>query len=127
MVAKKLYDDVQKRLKKYRKKYDHEVRNVFDNLGTLFDSIELGSKTEQLKKLGFVHSYKLGILSIDQSGPGKGSKMKAFRLYVYYNENDSILHILTFGDKSTQERNVSNCQNTVSKLLGPTSDEVRTG
>ena len=109
-------EDAQKRLKKFGKKWKHEVRNVADNLTTLIASVEEGSRSEQLKKLGFVRSEPSGILAIDESGPGKGSRMKALRLYVYLHEEKEDLYILTLGDKDSQEDDIKLSQVFVSGL-----------
>jgi len=97
------HEDVAKRLKKYQKKWRHEITNVFDNLDTLFLAIKEGTKPEQLKSLGFVHSEPMNVLAIDQKGPGKGTRMKQFRLYTVPDLNDEVLYLRTLGDKDTQE------------------------
>lgn len=94
--------DVEKRVKKFGKKWSRELTNVFANLDALLAALNYGTRSEQLKKLGFVHSEPTGILAIDQSGPSKGGRLKQFRLYVYPDENDCVLHIITLGDKVSQ-------------------------
>jgi hypothetical protein len=77
-------DGYLKRVKEFGKKYPHELRAVAQNLRTLMDALDLGTKPEQLKLLGFVHgNYDLGILSLDETGHDKPSKPKALRLYLY--------------------------------------------
>lgn len=120
----KWYGDAKSRLKSFQKKYRHETINVVDNLETLLNALCGGTKPEQLKKLGFVHSEPEGILAIDQRGPGKGAKMKALRLYVYPNEPTEILHVMRFGDKSKrgQSNDIRLCQDIVKDLTGGSSD-----
>ncbi|TXT21070.1 MAG: Uncharacterized protein FD138_4106 [Planctomycetota bacterium] len=103
-------EDAQKRLKKYGKKWMHEVVNVSDNLGTLIDALDEGAKPEQLKKLGFVRSEPSGILAIDESGPGKGSKMKALRLLVFPHEEKQDLYVMTLGDKDSESDDIRLCK-----------------
>lgn len=100
------HDDVAKRLKKFKKRWSHEMKNVFDNLDTLHEALCCGTRPEQLKNLGFVHSEPNGVLAIDQKGPGKGSRMKQFRMYVFPDEDEQVLYVRTIGDKSTQEEDL---------------------
>ena len=99
-------DDVEKRLKKFRKRWRHEVANVFANLETVFKALRLGVKAEQLKKMGFVHSEPKSVLAIDQKGRGKGARMKQFRLYIYPDEDKQVLHAITLGNKGTQSDDI---------------------
>ncbi|MFN0052429.1 MAG: hypothetical protein ACKV0T_09560 [Planctomycetales bacterium] len=99
-------EDAQKRMRKFGKKWRHELVNVGNNLTTLLTALEKGAKPEQLKLLGFVRSEPLGILAIDESGPGKGSKMKAMRLYVFPHMEQRHLYAMILGDKSTQSDDI---------------------
>lgn len=98
--------DVHKRLDSFKKKWAHEMTNVFDNLDTIVKALNEGTRPEQLKQLGFVHSEPCGVLAIDQKGPGKGSKLKQFRLYVFPEEDAEILHLITLGDKDSQKDDI---------------------
>lgn len=106
-----------KRADRFKKKWGHEIANVIANLETLVNALKLGARPEQLKQLGFVHSEPMGILAIDQKGKGKGAKLKPFRLYVFPDERSKILHLMTLGDKDTQEDDIRNCKSFVEGLL----------
>lgn len=110
------HDDVARTLKKFRKKWPHEVANVFANLDSVHKALEAGVKPEQLKRMGCVHSEPHGILAVDESGPGKGSKPKALRLYTYPDEDASTLHAIILGDKSTQSKDIQDSVQIVRNL-----------
>ncbi len=99
---------ISRRFKDFRKKWPHELRNVFDNLDTLHEALCNGARPEQLKKLGFVRSEPCGLLALDQKGPGKGSKLKALRLYVFAEVTEEILHVIELGDKESQSDDIRN-------------------
>ena len=63
----------------------------------------------------------MGILAIDQKGKGKGAKLKPFRLYVFPDERSKILHLVTLGDKDSQEDDIRHCQSFVEGLLQSTA------
>jgi len=112
------HEQVSKRLKKFEKKWRTEVANLFVNLETLLTALSAGTKPAQLRHLGFVHAgYSLGVLSIDQRGSGKGARLKQFRLYVFPEEDRKVLHVLTLGDKETQDDDVRHAERVVQELL----------
>ena len=111
--------DVQKRVERFKKKWPHELENVFLNLAKLKQAFDFGAKSEQVKQqYSFVHgNYELGILSIDQRGKNKGAKPKPFRLYVYPDETTKTLHVITLGDKDSQPNDVKESKAFVQGLL----------
>jgi hypothetical protein len=110
-------DDIDRRLRNYKKQWSHEMKNVFVNLDQVLAALEYGTKPEQLKKLGFVHSEPQGVIAIDQSGKGKRAKMKEFRAYLYPDEEDHKLHFIRLGDKTTQAGDLRYCSQYVVGLL----------
>jgi len=100
------HSDVGKRLKRYQKKWPREMVNVLDNLDSLHRALCAGSKPEQLKSFGFVHSEPMGILAVDQKGTGKG-KLKQFRLYTFADLVSETLHLRILGDKDTQSDDIA--------------------
>lgn len=110
-----------KRADRFKKKWGHEIANVLINLATLLKSLNFGAKSEQLKQLGFVHSEPMGILAVDQKGKGKGAKLKPFRLYVFADERSKTLHLMTLGDKDSQEDDIRQCKSFVEGLLQSTA------
>lgn len=116
--------DVQKRLERFKKKWPHELENVFLNLTKLKQTLDLGAKPEQVKQqFSFVHgNYELGVLSIDQRGKNKGAKPKPFRLYVYPDDVTQTLHVITLGDKDTQPNDVKEAKAFVQGLLARSTE-----
>ena len=103
-----------RRLRKLRKKHRREVEAAMDNLDTYLTSLKLGAKPMQMVKHNFVHNEQMGVHAIDQSPLKKG--VKALRLYVYPDEENSKLHIITFGDKDQQSNDVNECCQYVKEL-----------
>ena len=113
-----VHDGVEKRFKRFEKKWPHELANLNANLDQLFVSLQAGIRPEQLKReLRFVRSEPKGVLAIDQKGPGKGAKLVAIRLYVYPDEETSILHLIGLGDKSSQPDDIECASAFVVNLL----------
>lgn len=112
--------DVEKRLKKHRKKHSRELKNVFDNLDTFFKCLEAGASSAQIHR-GFIHPEPSGVLAIDQKG--KGAHLKEFRLYIYQDEESEILHLIILGDKNTQADDIKFCKRFVEALRAEKSLE----
>lgn len=109
----------EKQLKDNYKRWEHETTNVLENLDSLLRELKKGTPYAKLKLLTGIRSEPDGILAVDESGPGKGSRMKALRLYVYPHGSQQILHIILFGVKgrgSSQDRDIRECQGFVSRL-----------
>lgn len=101
--------EYERRLAKWPKKYGRELASMIDHLDTLLGTLNEGVHPEQAKRLlSFVHGkYSLGILSIDQRGGGP--HLKETRLYVYPDQDEHTLHLLTLGDKDSQPDDVASC------------------
>lgn len=116
--------DLSQRVAKFKKKWEHEVVNVFDNLDTVFKSLAAGTRPMQIKQLGFAHSEPSGIIAIDQKGKGKGAKLKALRLYIYPEESSHVLHVITLGDKDSQSEDIKESVRFVQGLLQSTKADA---
>ena len=112
------------RLDKFKKKWEHELMNVLDNLDTCFKSLQAGTKPMQIKQLGFAQSEPFGLIAINQKGKGKGSKLKPFWAYVYPDEASQILHIITLGDKDSQHEDIKESVKYVQGLLRSTKADA---
>ena len=95
--------DFDKRLKKFLKKHRQETLNALDNLQAYHAELQQGLKPQQIIR-GWIHPEGMGIRALDQSGPGKPSKV--LRLYIYPDEQSQILYVLTLGDKSSQSEDI---------------------
>lgn len=99
--------DYEKARKEFAKKWPEELKGVGSNLRTLITALEVGTKAEQLKSLGFVHSEPSGILAITERGCEKKTKPKATRLYVFVDEVECEVWVMLLADKSSQSRDLA--------------------
>ena len=95
--------EYEKRVEKWPKKHRRELAATLDNLDTFFKALQHGAKLEQIK-FGFMHREPRGVIAIDQKGGGQG--LKETRLYTYPNRPAEIIHVVTIGDKSSQESDI---------------------
>jgi hypothetical protein len=102
-----------RRQKYFQKKRARELVATLDNLDTFFKTLQNGVKPGQAK-FGFIHPEPLGVLAIDQKGGGKS--LAQMRAYVYPDEDEEILHLLTIGDKKTQDDDIQECKNFVAQM-----------
>lgn len=96
-----------RRLKQFAKKHRRELAAALDNLDTYHRTLQAGVKPLQVK-FGFMHPEPLGVVAVDQKGGGKG--LRETRLYVYPDAETETLHLITLGDKGTQERDIALCR-----------------
>jgi hypothetical protein len=102
-----------RRRKQYEKKNSRELSAVLDNLDTFFKTLNCAVKPRDAK-FGFIHPEPLGVLAIDQKGGGPN--LAQTRLYVYPDETNKVLHLITLGDKRTQPADIATCKVFVSHL-----------
>jgi putative component of toxin-antitoxin plasmid stabilization module len=95
--------EYEKRVGKWPKKHRREFGAMHDNLDTFLKALQRGAKLEQIR-FGFLHPEPRGVLAIDQKGGGAG--LKETRLYTYPNKTAQLVHVITIGDKSTQEADI---------------------
>ena len=89
-------------------------------------ALNLGGKVEQLKsQLSFVHPEPLGMLALDERGPGKGTKKKTLRLYVYPDIIDHTVYLMLLGDKSSQPNDIALCKTFVLELQNKHNNRLR--
>jgi hypothetical protein len=115
----RVYDEFSQRFQSISKKNRLEAQGALANLMFLLEELQKGRMPEQLKhELSFVHSEPLGILAISEKhGARYNTKPKALRIYVFPSLPDSVLHILTMGDKATQPDDIKHCKQTVERLI----------
>jgi len=102
--------------KKYQKKQPIELEAMLLNLQTCVASLNDGRKPRELQA-GFIHREPQGVTAIDQRGaPGRPKQM---RLYIYPDEDTSIVWQITIGDKSKhgQKQDLADCRKFMKHLL----------
>ena len=72
-----------------------------------------GAKLQQVKA-GFLRSGPLGVIAIDQKGGYEA--LGETRLYVFPDEDEEVLHIITLGDKRSQADDIGLCREFVAEL-----------
>ncbi len=90
---------------------------VLDNLETYYDVLKDGKDPLQIK-FGFIHHEPRGIKAIDQKGVIKKFKLKETRLYIFADNLEQILYVLSIGDKHSQKRDIKEAVKTVDKIKG---------
>jgi hypothetical protein len=105
--------DWSRRQKHFQKKRARELVAALDNLDTFFKTLENGVKPREAK-FGFIHPEPVGVLAIDQKGGGKS--LAEIRAYVYPDEDEEILHLLTIGDKKSQQDDIKTCREYVAQI-----------
>lgn len=108
-------DRFARRRKKYERGNSAEIAAMLDNLDTYLSSLNQGGRPMQMFRHRFVHNERRGVHAIDPSPLKRG--YLALRLYVFPDERDSTLHLITLGDKQSQARDVQECVEYVEELL----------
>ncbi len=96
-------DEYDRRHRRYQKKRPRELKAILNNLDTYFETLKSGVKPQNIF-FGFVHHEPNGVRAIDQRGGG--GTLAQTRLYVYPDEEAKVLHIITLGDKSSQDGDI---------------------
>lgn len=109
------HPELEKKLKKFRKRHKQEVVNAFDNLSDYLALLNDGWKQQQIVRGYARHREGSGVRAIDETGPK--NPRKAIRLYVFPDEVSKELHVITIGDKDSQSDDVKLCQEFVASLI----------
>ncbi len=109
-------DDYTRAVRKWPKKYRRELLAVHDNLDTYLQLLNSGTPVEQAK-VGFIHTEASGALAVDQKGAGQSTLET--RLYFYPEKSKELLHLITLGDKDSQQEDNELCKAFVRALSPP--------
>jgi len=110
-------DDFENRKKDFQIRWRAEMMAIGQNLQTLLTALEEGTRPEQLKLLRFVRSEPMGILAISEKGTQKKGKPKVLRLYVFPEESNERLYVMSIGDKERQSEDIKRCKHFVAQLI----------
>ena len=101
---------------KYQKSNPIELEQVFYNLSAYLVALNVCGHPRLIKR-GFVHIEPQGIIAIDQSGGERKHKdLKEIRLYIFTFIEKNTVHILTIGDKNSQQKDIEWCKKIVNKI-----------
>lgn len=100
----------------YEKKHPRELQAVLNNLDRYLIALNAGAKP-QFIVAGYIHPEPKGVKALDQHGKGNGNLAET-RLYVFPQEGECLLHLITIGDKRSQPADLDLANSFVSRLKG---------
>ncbi len=101
------------KFKRYHKKNRQATLATLQNLNKYFGALQSGLLPGQLKA-GYIHNEPQGVVAIDESGsPGR---LRATRLYIYVVVTSTTVHLITIGDKDSQQRDLLDCRKFMATL-----------
>jgi len=89
--------------KRYQKKDPWELAAILANLDRLLEILKEAPNSRTVQA-GFIHSEGGGILAVDQKGGGPN--LMETRGYLFCEDIEKTVHLITIGDKRTQSRDV---------------------
>jgi len=89
--------------KYYEKKHPRELAAVLNNLGRYIDLLNR-SKKAACAEAGYLHGEGAGVVAIDQKAGGKS--LQETRMYIFANEAEKVLYLITIGNKDSQHDDV---------------------
>ena len=116
--------EYEKRRRRWPKKHRQEFLNMLDNLDALHKALNEGAKPGSFW-FGFLHNEPCGVWAIDQKGRGSG--LKQSRLYIYPDEHNKTLYLITLGDKRSQSADVTFAKQFVLNLRGQNEENEARG
>lgn len=90
----------------YEKKRPNELAAVINNLKRYSTQL-IKAKNSLCVQGGYIHSEGRGVIALDESAGG--SSLAATRLYVFPDDKRRVLHLITIGDKGSQQRDIKAC------------------
>ena len=87
----------------YDKKHPRELAAVTNNL-IRFLSLLNCSKNAKCATAGYAHPEPHGIVALDQKAGGPN--LQETRMYVFPNEAEQVLYLITIGNKNTQHDDI---------------------
>lgn len=98
----------------YERRFQRELRAVLTNLESFREALSAGAKVVHVT-FGWLHREPMGVKAITEKG-GHGKGLKTTRLYVYPDEQAREIHLVTIGDKKTQQDDIKFCNEFVQDL-----------
>ena len=117
-------ESFERRFKWHAKKRPKELEATLKNLEKLFGGLQAGIGIRQLMAMHrFLHPEQAGVIAVDQKGGARN--LAETRLYVFADEVDKVLYLITIGDKRTQADDVQFCKEFVDDLRKRRVDEQK--
>jgi hypothetical protein len=102
----------QSKAKKMAKAYPNEMKRMLDNLDRYLQGLNSGLNPLTYHP-GFLHRERSGAKAIDASGLNGAAQT---RLYVYPEIERQLLHVITVGDKHSQDADNQDCADYIANL-----------
>ena len=96
-------DEFRHRLKKGTKNYPRELEATLANLDRLQKALRNGANPLDIP-LGCLHREQKGVLAVDQKG--HGNNLAQTQLYVYLDFDTKVIHLISIGQKQSQNADV---------------------
>jgi len=100
------------KFKKFSGKHSAEFDSLFANLDKIMRLMRAGNKIGGFS-VGFFKSEGEGVYRIGQTGVPNA---KESRLYVYPDEQNKLIYVLTVGDKDSQQNDINESKELVRKI-----------
>jgi hypothetical protein len=109
----------QNKFKDFSESYGREYASLFANLDKVLGILRQGSKMGSFQ-IGFFRSESGGVFRIGQTGV---KSAKESRLYVFPNQDNEIMYLLTIGTKDRQTQDINEAQAIVKTIRGTLEGE----
>ena len=100
------------KFKRFSGKHPCEFDSLFANLEKIMRLLRSGNKIGGFR-VGFFRSEGEGVYRIGQTGVVSA---KESRLYVYPDEQNYVMHVLTVGDKDSQQSDINDSKQLVNQI-----------
>lgn len=100
----------------YDKKHPAELAAVLNNLQR-FITLASAAPNSRAVQAGYLHTEGKGVLAVDERAGGPN--LAATRLYFYADDKARILHLITIGNKDSQQSDVTYCHDFVAQHFPP--------
>lgn len=97
----------------YEKKRPTELAAVLHNLKRYMAQLNAAPNPKAVMA-GYLHPEPMGVVAVDQRGGG--GNLQETRLYLYPDEEQKVLYIITIGNKDEQSADVEFCKAFVKSL-----------
>lgn len=96
----------------YEKKRPDELAGVLYNLKRYVVQLNAAPNPKAIMA-GYIHPEPMGVVALEQHG---GRNLQETRLYLYPDEAQKVLYIITIGNKDEQPSDVQFCKEFVDEL-----------
>ena len=96
-------DQYERDLRWYQKKRPRELGAVLNNLQRYLNQLNAAPNAASIMA-GYLHPEQNGVVAVDQKGGG--GNLQETRLYMFADDQNKVLHLITIGNKDSQHDDV---------------------